>query len=103
MTLDCHKVRSLDVWSVYIIRCGDDSLYTGISTAVERRLREHARGGSRGARYLRGRGPLTLVFARPVGDRSAALRTEHALRQLPRRLKEQVIDGRLGIDEIPRT
>ena len=74
-------------WSVYLVRCRDGSLYTGIATDVTRRFDEHV-SGQRGAKYLRGRGPLALVFQQQVGSRSAASRVEHYLRRLPRRVKE---------------
>ena len=74
---------SASEWSVYLLRCGDGSIYTGISIDVERRLTEHE-SGKRGARYLRGRGPLELIFNRPVGDRSIASKLEYRLRRLPR-------------------
>jgi putative endonuclease len=78
-------------YSVYVLRCGDGSYYTGIAMDVEQRLAEHE-GGVRGAKYLRGRGPLQLVFARPVGDRGQAQRVEARLKKLPSRLKADV-DG----------
>ena len=59
-------------WFVYILRCGDGTLYTGIATDTERRLAEHRAG--LGAKYTRGRGPLTLVYRERCPDRSAALR-----------------------------
>jgi len=65
-------------WWVYIVRCSDRSLYTGIALDVERRFAEHARADGKGAKYLRGRGPLELVLARVVGSRPRALRVEHA-------------------------
>lgn len=55
----------MQVWSVYIIRCGDDSLYTGITTELPRRLREHGGTGTAGAKYLRGRGPRSCIPAAP--------------------------------------
>ncbi len=79
------------VWHVYLVRCADRSLYTGIATDVERRLAEHQAGGGRGSRYLRGRGPLTLELARPVGDRSAAQRLEYRIKQLSRVQKERLL------------
>jgi len=56
-------------YSVYIVRCGDDTYYTGISQDVARRIVEHD-SSPRGAKYLKGRGPLTLVFSEAVGDRA---------------------------------
>ena len=79
-------------WYVYMIRCGDDTLYTGITTDVARRLAEHRRGGSRAARYLKGRGPLHLVFHRRAGTRKAALTLEHTIKKLSRTEKLRLID-----------
>lgn len=72
---------------VYVVRCGDGSLYTGYSTDVSRRLAQHAAG--RGARYTRGRGPLELVAAWPYPDKGSALRAELAFKRLPRARKLQ--------------
>ena len=80
------------VFSVYIVRCADDTLYTGIATDVRSRIAEHA-CGTRGARYLRGRGPLRLEFDEQVGDRSRALRLEYRVKQLSRPQKEALIRG----------
>lgn len=79
-------------YSVYIVRCADGSLYTGIAIDVARRIDEHEYG-RRGARYLRGRGPLKLEFAERVGDRGAATRIEHRLKRLARPDKERLIAG----------
>ncbi len=78
------------VWSLYVVRCADRSLYTGITTDVSRRLREH-NDGNRGARYLRGRAPLTLVFEVAVGNRSAASRAEHRVKLLSKNEKESLL------------
>jgi len=86
-------------FSLYILRCADGSLYTGIAVDVEQRLREHE-SGVRGAKYLRGRGPLTLEFNRPVGDRSAAQSAEHHVKRLDRRQKEDLLAGRLSFDDL---
>lgn len=82
--------RAQATWSLYLLRCGDGTLYTGIATDVERRLGEHL-DGARGARYLRGRGPLELLVAEPVGDRALASRAERRVKRLPRARKEQLI------------
>ena len=78
-------------WSVYFIRCGDDSLYAGVALDVERRLEEH-REGKRGAKYLRGRGPLELVMSREVGDKGLALKVELRMKKLSRKAKERLIE-----------
>lgn len=77
-------------WWLYLIRCGDGSLYTGIATDVARRVAEHE-SGSRGARYLRGRGPLELVLQYPLGDRRVASRAEHRVKRFSREKKERLI------------
>jgi putative endonuclease len=82
-------------WFVYVLRCGDGSLYTGISTDVARRMAEHASGGPRAAKYLRGRGPLQLAFSAPVGGKSAALSMERWIKAQPKSRKEDLVAGRL--------
>ena len=77
-------------WSVYILRCGDGSLYTGIATDVPRRIAEHEEG-LRGAKYLRGRGPFELVFQSEIGNRSLATRAEIVIKGLGREAKEKLI------------
>jgi len=79
-------------WSVYLLRCGDGSLYTGIATDVSRRIAEHEEG-EKGAKYLRGRGPLDLIFQLEIGDRSLAAKIEHRVKQFPKEYKEDL--GRL--------
>ena len=73
-------------WSVYIIRAGDGSLYTGISTDVERRLREH-REGRRGARFFNGREAVEVVWVEDGHTRSSASRREWRIKQLTRAQK----------------
>jgi len=74
---------------VYLLRCGDDSLYTGYTTDVERRIAEHAAG--EGAKYTRGRGPLELVYVETVPSRSAGLQREHEIKQFDRAGKESLL------------
>lgn len=71
---------------VYVLRCGDGSLYTGIARDVGRRFAEHVTG--RGARYTRGRGPLRVAHAEGPYDKGDALRRELAIKALPRDEKE---------------
>lgn len=63
-------------WFVYILRCADDTLYTGVSTDVERRVGEHNAGAPLGARYTRTRRPVVLVYLESVTSRSDAQRRE---------------------------
>jgi putative endonuclease len=71
-------------WWLYVIRCHDGSLYTGVTTDVKRRFAEHQQQGAKTARYLRGRSPLQLAFSVPVGERGQALRMEYRVKQLSR-------------------
>lgn len=77
---------------VYILRCGDGTLYTGIAADVERRLRAHQSGT--GAKYTRGRGPLCVVYREELPDKSAALRREAAIKRLKRTEKLALIAGK---------
>jgi putative endonuclease len=72
-------------WFVYLLRCGDGTLYAGATTDVKARLAAHRRGA--GARYTRGRGPLALLHWEPQPDRGTALRREHQLKRLRRAAK----------------
>lgn len=87
---------SESIFSVYILRCADDSLYTGIATDVTRRVEEH-RSSPRGAKYLKGRAPFKVVYADAVGDRSAALKMEYRIKRLSRADKEALISGQLAL------
>lgn len=84
-------------WFLYLIRCRNGTLYAGISTDVARRFAEHEAGAPKGARYLRGKGPLELVFQAAVGDRSSATKMEYCLKKQPRSVKEELIAGRLEL------
>lgn len=76
-------------WSVYIIECGDGSLYTGITNDVQARFLAHKQG--RGAKYTKGRGPLTLKYQEECGDRSTATKREMAIKKLSREEKLALI------------
>ena len=76
-------------WKLYILRCGDGSLYTGITTDVQKRLAAHRSG--KGAKYTRGRGPLELVYSEECGSHSDALRRELEIKGLTREEKEALI------------
>ena len=86
-------------FSLYIVRCADGALYTGIATDVDKRLAEHA-SGVRGAKFLRGRGPLEVVFAEAVGDRANALRLEHRVKRLTRAQKLELVRGERKLAEL---
>ncbi len=87
-------------WYLYMVRCADGSVYTGVSTDVQRRWKEHQRGGSRAARYLRTRRPVDLIFSAMIGDKGAALRAEHAIKQLEKQQKEALAVGAVALQVI---
>ena len=77
------------VWYLYILRCKDGTLYTGITTDVAKRLEVHRSG--KGAKYTRGRGPLELVYSETCGSHSQALKREWEIKALSRSEKELLI------------
>ena len=82
-----------DSWSLYIIEASDASLYTGITTDVERRFKEH-RLGARGAKYFSGRTPVRVVYREDGHSRSSAARREAEIKKLSRQAKHELIVGR---------
>ena len=88
-----HAQSQTGTWFTYIVRCGDGTLYTGVTTNPARRLAEHnsVRGG---ARYTRSRRPVRLVFLERQPSRSAACRREHAIKNLPAAAKKSLITDR---------
>lgn len=78
-------------WMVYILRCGDGTLYTGCTNDLSRRLKAHQSG--KGAKYTRSRPPVTLVYQEEAADKSAALRREIALKRLTRQEKLVLVEG----------
>lgn len=81
-------------WTVYILQCGDGTLYTGITDDLPRRLKAHREG--KGAKYTRGRGPLTLCYQETSPDKGAALRRELELKRLRRSEKLAIIYEKTG-------
>jgi predicted GIY-YIG superfamily endonuclease len=77
-------------WFVYILKCRDGTLYTGITNNLARREAEHNSGTA--SRYTRSRRPVRIIYQEPCGSRSAALKKEHAVKSLTRREKEDYID-----------
>lgn len=78
-------------WYLYILRCGDGTLYTGITTDVEARLEAHRSG--KGAKYTRGRSPLELVYSEKCGTHSDALKREWAVKAMPKEEKWKLINA----------
>jgi len=78
-------------WCVYILRCRDGSLYTGITNDLDKRLGEHREG--RGSRFVRSRLPFTLAWSEPAASRSDALRREASIKKMDRAGKLHLISG----------
>lgn len=90
--------NNLTSWCIYIIQADDDSLYTGITTDVERRFSEHS-GHTTGAKYFNGRKPLGVVYREDGHTRSSASRREFEIKRLSRQKKKQLIASfRLGAE-----
>jgi predicted GIY-YIG superfamily endonuclease len=77
-------------WFVYILRCADQSLYTGVTTDTDKRVAEH--NGGRGARYTRSRLPVELVYREETADRGTALRREHEIKRMPAAEKRRLAE-----------
>lgn len=85
------EVNSMSDWFLYLIRCCDSTLYTGISTNVDRRFGQHQGKGNAGSKYLKGRGPLSLIFQKKLSSRSQALKVEHRVKRMSKASKERLI------------
>lgn len=78
-------------WTVYMLLCGDDTFYTGITIDLKKRFNQH--NADRGAKYLRGRKPLQIVYVENGHNRSSASRREHGIKRLARQEKIKLIDS----------
>ena len=79
-------------WTLYMIRTKNGALYTGITQDVKRRFQEHADGGRKAAKYLKGRGPLKLVYQQKIGTRSKALKAEATIKKMSKQEKEGMVN-----------
>ena len=97
-----EKNKEAAKWLLYLVRTAEGSLYTGVSTDVKRRLSEHENKDkkNKGAKALRGKGPLTMVFKIVVGNKSDALMLEYKIKQLSRIDKERLISRTIGLEEL---
>lgn len=86
-----------------MIRCADQSLYTGISNDVDKRFESHCAQGKQCAKYLRGKSPLSLVFTREVGDHGAAAAAEHKIKKLSKQDKERLVQGAISLHQVIET
>ena len=78
-------------WIVYMLRCKGDTLYTGITTDIDRRVNEH-NVSSLGAKYTRSRRPVALAYTEPSQDRSSASKREYQIKQMTKKQKERMIE-----------
>ena len=86
-----------NTWKLYILRCADGSLYTGITTNLEKRI--HAHNSGKGAKYTRSRKPVELVYQEDCADHSAALKRELEVKTLSREEKRKLIEaGRKNLE-----
>ena len=81
------------MWYVYVLRCADNSLYTGITTSIERRLKEHNECNKKGAKYTRVRRPVNLAYAEQQLNRQEASRREYQLKKYNKKKKEQLVSS----------
>ena len=79
-------------WCVYMVRCADNSLYTGIATDIDRRVTEHNSTGNLAAKYTRARQPVSLVYHETSESRSAASQREYRLKRLSKKAKETLVE-----------
>ncbi|HLR72174.1 MAG TPA: GIY-YIG nuclease family protein [Pseudogracilibacillus sp.] len=79
---------------VYILKCKDETLYTGYTTNIKKRLKMHEKG--KGAKYTRGRGPFKVVYTEKLGSKSAALQREFEIKKLCRKDKLRLIQAQKG-------
>ncbi|WP_036758642.1 GIY-YIG nuclease family protein [Photobacterium halotolerans] len=94
-----NKRDPAPIWSVYLIRTRCNRLYCGVTTDVFRRLSEH-QSGKKGARFLKGKGPLTLAWCSRVGDKRNAMQLEYKIKQLPKSTKEALAAEQIAIAEL---
>lgn len=88
------------IWFLYIIRCADNSLYTGITIDLERRFAEHQSQGQKCAKYLKGKSPLELKFTIEAGTKSDASRLEVRVKRCSKAVKERLISGQVTLEDL---
>lgn len=93
MGLAKKKKDADSLWYLYVLQCGDNTLYTGITNDLGRRIKQHNNGTA--SRYTRSRLPVTLTYQERCSGRSSALKKEYAMKQLSRKEKEKYIKRKL--------
>ncbi|MGD1899039.1 MAG: GIY-YIG nuclease family protein [Phormidesmis sp.] len=87
-------------WSLYIIRTRQNTLYTGITTDIDKRFAEHSAAGKKGAKYLRAKGPLQLVYSVSMRSHTLAAKAEHRVKKLTKAQKEKIVVQALSQAEL---
>jgi len=87
-------------WYIYILRCNDNTLYTGIATDVERRFSEHKLRSRKCSKYCRARTPLEIVYKRKAGTLSTALKIEKKIKKLSKAAKEKIIKNNFPVEKL---
>jgi len=85
-------MTQINTWTIYFLRCNDNSLYTGITTDIKRRLHQH-NNTKLGAKYTRARRPVVLVYSETAIDKSTASKREYQLRTLTKKQKEKIVSA----------
>ena len=88
------------MWHVYLIRTKMGQLYTGVTQDVPRRFKEHQKEGGKGAKYLKGKKPLKLVFHKKIGNHSQALKTEAQIKKWPKKKKEALVNNEIPLEHL---
>jgi putative endonuclease len=96
MLIDESRLSNMTTRTVYIVRCADDTLYTGIAKDVARRVQEHNSNGALAASYTRARRPVVLVYQEAAVSRSEALKREYQIKQMSRNEKERLCGRGMG-------
>ncbi|MFT4577277.1 MAG: putative endonuclease [Nitrospinales bacterium] len=86
------------MWHLYLIRTKLGHLYTGITQDVQRRFKEHEKGGVKAAKSLKGKNPLILVYHQEIGSHSLALKTEAAIKKWPKDKKESLVRKKISLE-----
>ena len=92
-----QKISRETNWYVYLVRCCDGSLYTGIAKSLQKRLLEHNSDNQLGAKYTRSRRPVKLVYQESCSSRALAMRREAAIKRLSKQQKEELVASGDGI------
>ena len=91
-TAGTSSTKAASGWYIYILRCADNTLYTGITTDVDKRIKQHNGIDKKGAKYTRNRQPVELVYQENSSSRSHASKREHLIKSLKKIQKEHLVD-----------